>query len=1226
VKAIEMLTNKPARQHRFQKNSNEGSCGAGARQFSRLRGASETPPAHYSSVFSTAHWPLCELLIGTALLMLTALPQIGRAQSEATAATTQPATAAASAKRSVEARTSGGAELSIRPTLYVVGYAHLDTEWRWEYPQVINEFLARTLHDNFALFEKYPHYVFNFSGSNRYRFFKEYYPADYAKLKKYIAEGRWFPAGSSVEESDVNSPSGESIFRQVLYGNDFYRREFGKASAEYMLPDCFGFPSSLPSILAHAGIKGFSTQKLTWGSSAPGGPGVSAEDTPVGIPFNVGMWIGPDGHGVIAALNPGSYGGNVTTDLTSDPEWVKRVQLDGKVTGLLADYHYYGTGDIGGAPEEASVKVLEAIVDKGSVALPPPRKPGERFIEYRERVAKAMSPAVQVGEGPLRVISSKADQMFLDITPAESAHLERYQGEFELTNHSAGSLTSEAYQKRWNRKNELLAQAAEEASVAAGWLGGRTYPQKRLNDAWTLVMGGQFHDIMAGTATPRAYNFAWNDDVIAMNQFSAVLSSATEAVASGMNTEGAGTSMVVYNPLNIEREDVVEANVSFHGGTPRRVRVTGPDGKEVLSQIESSENGPPKVLFLAAVPSVGFAIYDLQRTDQSAGSSSELQASESSLENARYRLKIDENGDLASIYDKQLKHELLRSPARLAFQTEKPHDWPAWNMDWADQQKPPRGYVQGPAKVRVVENGPVRVAVEIERESEGSKFVQTIRLSAANAGNRIEFGNRIDWHTESAALKATFPLTATNPEATYNWDIGTIARGNDYDRKFEFPSHQWFDLTDRLGTYGVTVLSDCKYGSDKPDDNTLRLTLLYTPGLGTGNGQDYGDQTSQDWGHHEFVYGLAAHAADWRQGQTDWQAWRLNQPLIAFESAKHPGELGKKFSLLKTNNDRVRVLALKKAENSDETIVRLVELSGEPQRNVRVAFAAPVSVAREVNGQEQPLGAATVEGGELVTNFGPYEPRTFAIKLAPDRAKLPAVESRPVALNYDLAAASKVDTKSQGGFNAAGEALAAEMLPTEIEYAGVHFKLAPADTGKPDAVVAHGQSINLPAGNYNRVYVLAASADGDQDASFRIGDTPVELNIEDWGGFVGQWDNRSWNMKEVPIRYPQGFTPPPDAPRTRTEMDFTGQITPGFIKAAPIAWYCDHRHSADGINEPYLYSYLFAYAIDLPSGTRTLTLPDNNKVRILGVSVANESGLAKPAAPLHDTLESHKAP
>jgi alpha-mannosidase len=901
------------------------------------------------------------------------------------------------------------------------------------------------------------------------------------------------------------------------------------------------------------------------------------------------------------------------------------LSLDGKVTGTFADYHYYGTGDVGGSPEESSVKTLEAIVDKGSASLPPPRKPGERFAQYRERLKNTHEPAVQVGGGPLRVVSSKADQMFLDITPAEAARLPRYQGEFELTNHSAGSLTSEAYQKRWNRKNEVLAQAAEEASVAAEWLGGRAYPQKRLNDAWTLVMGGQFHDIMAGTATPQAYNFSWNDDVIAMNQFAVVLTSAAEAVASAMNTQTQGTAIVVYNPLNIEREDVVEANISDVRGV---VRVVGPDGKEVPSQLEPGENGKYKVLFVAKVPSVGFAVYDLQPeprvTENAVGS--DVAVTQSQLENSRYVVKIDENGDVASIFDKQINHELLSAPARLAFQTEAPHDWPAWNMDWSDQQKPPRGYVQGPAQIRVVERGPVRVAVEISREAEDSKFVQTIRLSAGDAGNRVEFGNSIDWHSKSAALKATFPLTAANPEATYNWDVGTIARSTDYDRKFEFPSHQWFDLTDQRGTYGVTILSDCKNGSDKPDDKTLRLTLLYTPGLGTGNGHDYADQTSQDWGHHEFMYGLAGHAADWRQSQTDWQAWRLNQPLIAFEATKHSGALGKTFSLLKVNNSRIRVLGLKKAENSDEIIVRAVELNGEPQHDVHISFAAPVAAAREVNAQEQPLGSATVASGELVSSFGPYEPRTFAVKLAPSRAKAEHIESRPVTLTYDVAAASSVGSKAQPGFDAAGEALAADMLPTDVDYAGIHFKLAPAETGKPDALAARGQSIALPAGKFNRVYILAASSDGDQSATFRAGDNSTELRIENWAGFVGQWDNRSWNMKQVPVTYPAGYTPPPDAPKTETVMEFTGEITQGFIKREPIAWYCDHRHTADGKNEAYHYSYLFAYSVDLPADAKTLTLPDNDKIRILAATVANEPSDVHPAAPLYDTLERHAEP
>jgi alpha-mannosidase len=1127
----------------------------------------------------------------------------------------------AKASATATAKPDPDLDLTKQPTLFVVGYAHLDTEWRWEYPQVIREYLAKTLHDNFDLFGKYPHYIFNFSGANRYRLMREYYPADYAKLKQFVAAGRWFPAGSSMEESDVNSPSAESIFRQVLYGNQYFRHDFNKASAEYMLPDCFGFPTSLPSILAHAGIKGFSTQKLTWHSAAQvGGPG-SVEETPVGIPFNLGFWQGPDGKGVIAAMNPGSYNGDVKDDLSkSDPaskardyvDWPKRVALNGKASGVFTDYHYYGVGDIGGSPREPSVRLLEAIVTKSKAALP-----AQQILPGPQQPTPTSGPEVQVGDGPLHVISATADQMFLDIPPEQAAHFPRYQGDLELTEHSAGSLTSQAYQKRWNRKNELLAEAAEKASVAALWLGGREYPQQRLNDAWTLVMGGQFHDIMAGTATPKSYEFAWNDDVLAMNQFAGVLTSATEAVASGLDTQVKGTPVVVYNPLNVEREDVVEAEVPSLGGT--EFSVFGPDGQVVPTQLQQGSDGRAKLLFLAKVPSAGYAVYDVRPGKAPAGDSV-LKVAESSLENARYRLHLDENGDLASIFDKSINKELLSAPVRLAFQTEKPHDWPAWNMDWTDQQKPPRSYLSGPAKISVVENGSVRVALQVEREAEGSRFVQTIRLSAGDAGNRVEFSNSIDWKTAATALKATFPLAAANPQATYNWDVGTIQRGNNDPKKFEVPSHQWFDLTDKSGDFGVTILSDCKNGSDKPDDNTLRLTLVYTPGLGDGNGRFYSDQTTQDWGHHEFVYGLAGHAGDWRKEQTDWQAHRLNQPLIAFTTAQHAGSLGKSFSLLHLDNNRVRVLALKKAEQSDEVIVRVVEIDGKPTQDVHISFAAPIASAREINAQELPIenGKATVTKGNLITNLGPYQPRTFAVKLAPPQKKVTSSRSQPVSLAYDLAAASADGAKSSGGFDAQGNALPAEMLPRDVSYSGIHFQLAAAQEGKPNAVVSKGQTISLPFGKFNRLYILAASADGDQKASFKIGDKSVDLTIQDWGGFIGQWDNRNWNKKQEPVP-PRPGAPVVNPPRMRTTLEYKG-LAPGFIKRAPVAWFASHHHTSDGANDPYAYSYLFAYAVDIPANARTLTLPDNDKIRILAVTVANESAEVVPTQPLYDTL------
>src|SRR6202044_3168904 len=232
-----------------------------------------------------------------------------------------PALAVSLLSVAVHSQTMKSPNITQVPTLYVVPYAHLDTQWRWEMPQTISEYLLKTLRVNFDYIDKYPHYVFNWTGSNRYRLMKEYFPDDYARMTQYVAAGRWYPAGSSVEEGDVNLPSAEGIFRQVLYGNEYFRKDFGKASAEFMLPDCFGFPASLPSILAHAGLKGFSTQKLggRWPAAAKTGGPDSPEQTPDGIPFNVGLWEGPDGKTIIAALNPGSYNSPVYYDLSKQP-------------------------------------------------------------------------------------------------------------------------------------------------------------------------------------------------------------------------------------------------------------------------------------------------------------------------------------------------------------------------------------------------------------------------------------------------------------------------------------------------------------------------------------------------------------------------------------------------------------------------------------------------------------------------------------------------------------------------------------------------------------------------------------------------------------------------------------------------------------------------------------------------------------------------------------------
>jgi alpha-mannosidase len=1049
-------------------------------------------------------------------------------------------------------------DLSQGDTLYLVGYAHLDTQWRWSYPQVIREFIANTMNNNFRLFEKYPDYVFNFSGSRRYEMMREYYPEDYAKVKQYVKSGQWFPCGSSVDEGDSNVPSAESLVRHTLYGNHYFMHEFGVASQEFMLPDCFGFTYSLPTILAHCGVKEFSTQKLTWGSA-------------VGIPFPVGTWEGPDGRSIVAALDPGSYSAGFNEDLSQNTSWLTRIENTGKKSGTYVDYHYYGTGDRGGAPDERSVAWMEKSI---------------------------------VGPGKIKVVSSKADEMVKTMTPAEIAKLPHYKGELLLTAHSAGSITSEAYMKRWNRKNELLADSAERASVAAMWLGSAPYPTKRLYDAWDLVLGSQMHDMLPGTSLPQAYQYCWNDELLALNQFGAVTQDAVGAVSESMDTRAKGVALVVYNPLAAAREDVVEATVTFPGPAPAHVQVYGPEGTPVPTQIVGREGDGVHLLFLAHMPSLGFVSFDA-RPATGAPMASPLKVDRNTIENARFRVTLNDAGEIASVYDKINKKESLKAPARLAFQYENPSQFPAWNMDWADAQKPPREYVNGPVHVRVLENGPVRVALEVTRETDGSRFVQTIRLAAGGAGDRVEVANKIDWQTPESALKASFPFTTANPMATYDLQVGAIQRGNDDPKKYEVPQHQWFDLTGTDGKYGVAVLNDCKFGGDKPDDDTMRLTLLYTPGTRAG----YQDQGTQDFGKHDILYALAPHTGGWQQANVPWTAKRLNQPLKAFQAPSHPGSLGRTFSIASVSSPQVEVSAIKKAEDSGEIVVRLRELHGTPVTGVQLKMAAPIIAAREVSGQEAAVGPATVKNGVLVTDMRGFGLRAFALKLAKPTVQAPASQVKPLTLAYNQDVVSFTRKLTDGGFDKAGRTFSGEQMPASITADGVAFDLGPTADGAKNAIACHGQKITLPAG-YGRVYLLAAS-EGDAPTHFTVGQRSYAATVQDWGGFIGQWDNRLW-LGDVPEL-------------TYDWHNEIGGLTPGYVKPAEVAWFCSHRHNPTSGNEFYQYSYLYKYGFDIPAGATTLTLPNDPRIRVFAVSVAKGAHDAVRAAePLFDTLADHR--
>ncbi|MDR1681905.1 MAG: discoidin domain-containing protein [Candidatus Symbiothrix sp.] len=1014
-------------------------------------------------------------------------------------------------------------------TLYMVSNAHFDTQWDWDVQTSIDQYVKNTLEGNFNLFEKYPNYVFNFEGAIKYKFAKEYYPDLYERLKGYVASGRWHISGGSIDANDVMVPSAESIIRNFLYGQEFYKQEFGvKGGTDIMLPDCFGFPWSLPTLGKHCGIIGFHSQKLSWGS---------AYDYNNMPHFN--LWRGVDGSEIFAVHKPGAYVTQYRENMANNESVLNEILANKTALGSAKTIRYFGTGDRGGSIDESTADWLEK-----SIAT----------------------------NGPVKVKIATPDQFFNDFTSEERAALPVWNNELPMKTHGVGCYTSQAVLKYWNRKNELLADAAEKASVPAFWLGGLPYQSDAIREAWIRNLWHQFHDDLTGTSIPRAYSFTYNDHVLNQLTFSEVLNNAVGAVSRKLDTQVSGRPIVVYNPLSIERNDVVEASLRMES-EPVSIKIYNAQNEPVAAQKIHYQNGILTFIFAATVPSLGYAVYDLQTSNTPDTFPSDLSITANTIENEDYKLSVNGNGDVSSILDKkQNNKELLKQPIRLALLLDQPGYWMSWEISWGDVERLPYAYVDEAVEISIAENGPLRAALKIKRSKNASEYVQYVRLSSGVNSSRIDFINEIDWQNQSTMLKAVFPLRAINSKASYDMSIGVIERGNRNSSLYEVAGHQWADLTNTDNSYGISILNDCKYGWDKLDNSTLRLTLIHTP-------KEDGDrkfQKYQDLGLHHFSYSIFRHLG-LRSESTQWEASKLNQPLLAYEAPKHAGDWGKSMEIVGLNNPKIGIKALKKAENSDEWIVRLHELTGVSHNDVALRFPANIVTAREVTGLEETLGTADFSGSQLSFSIGKYQPKAFAVKLANISTALVAPSSETITLPYNVDVISSDTKRHDGEFGDSGYCYPAELLPDAVEADGIRFPLGSKENGAKNAVECRGQEIALPASaSAKKLYLLAASANrAGSDVHFSIDGQLTPLHIEYFAEFVGQWGTMFSDRK---------------------------------YKKENVAFTATHRHNVDTRkNESYSYLYLFKYLIPIDENVQKLILPDNPDVIVFAAALSDNA-------------------
>ena len=210
--------------------------------------------------------------------------------------------------------------------------------------------------------------------------------------------------------------------------------------------------------------------------------------------------------------------------------------------------------------------------------------------------------------------------------------------------------------------------------------------------------------------------------------------------------------------------------------------------------------------------------------------------------------------------------------------------------------------------------------MRITRHWQNSKFTQDISLDAG--ADFAVADNTVDWHETHILLKAAFPLAATSAKATYEIPYGSIERTTErtnswQQAQFEVPALRWADLGDPL--QGFSLINDSKYGYDAAG-NTLRLSLLRSPTW---------PDPEADRGVQHFRYALYPHAGTWKDAETMHRGYEFNYPLTAMQVAGHTGALPPEHSFAAVDTPNVTLTAMKKAEDADALIFRLVEWAGK---------------------------------------------------------------------------------------------------------------------------------------------------------------------------------------------------------------------------------------------------------------------------------------------------------
>ncbi|MGN1317277.1 MAG: alpha-mannosidase [Acutalibacteraceae bacterium] len=806
-------------------------------------------------------------------------------------------------------------------TCWAVGHTHIDLAWLWRIRQT-REKACRTFSTVLKFMEEYPEYKFMSSQAQLYEYVKEDYPEVYEEIKKRVKEGRWEAEGSMWVEADTNVASGEALVRQFMVGKRFFRDEFGVDNKIMWLPDVFGYSAAIPQLIKKCGMEYFMTTKISWNEYNK-------------FPYDTFKWRGIDGTEVLSHFPPSCY---VTADERSD--WQTTYNSKLRPLYVLGGYKRYSQKDL-----SKDYLMSYGFGDGGG-------GPTIEMLEYGRRMSKGI-------QGCPVVKQSSTLDFFknLDKTVSDNKRLPTWCGELYLEFHR-GTLTSQARNKKYNRKSECLYHDIETLCAIANKETGFAYPREKLLKNWKTILLNQFHDILPGSSISVVYEDSKKDYEGVLKAGCEMAGNAQGAILSNIALKN--DAIVVFNTTGFNRHDAVICDIPCDCEFALFDRT----GNEVPYQ----KTFDGKIVFIGDVPSKGYATYTLKKT--SPAKFDPVKAEMSRATTPFFDVEFNEEYNISKLIHKETGRSVApdgQAVGKVIAYQDRPHNFEAWDVKCYIDEK---SWSLDFKKAELVELGAVRAVYKVERTFRDSTFTEYYCIY--NDLQRIDVDYEADWHEDHVVLKADYPVDVNATRATFDIQFGNIERSTTTNTTWEFAQfevsmHKWADLSDN--GFGLSVINDCKYGCDVKNGH-IRPTLFRCA---------TSPNTLQDREHHSFSFSIYPHAKRANDSDVVKEGYNVNFPLYAVFSKAKEGALPEEYSLVGCDRDNVVIETVKIAEDSDSMIVRAYE-TWNSKTPATLTFCGDIETATECNLLEEQDESVDFRENRISATFKPFEIKTFKVK------------------------------------------------------------------------------------------------------------------------------------------------------------------------------------------------------------------------------------------------------